>query len=50
METRKSTGSKNPDSITSQLVLLVAIILGILGDRNPVLGLVALLALARVIG
>jgi hypothetical protein len=36
--------------VLALLVLLVAIILGILGDRNPVLGLVAILALARVIG
>jgi hypothetical protein len=36
--------------VLALLVLVIAVILGIMGDRNPLLGLVAILALARVIG
>lgn len=36
--------------VLALLVLIIAVLLGVLGSREPVLGLVALLALARVIG
>jgi hypothetical protein len=35
-------------AILALLVLVVVVVLAVMGDRNPVLGLVALLAIARL--